>query len=59
MGPSPATPAGQSLIVKVMMKVMKVVVVVVAIRIRLEICHKNYTTGFLGQKIYTLKKRKL
>ena len=22
---------------------------------RLEICQKNYTTGFLGQKIYTLK----
>ena len=22
---------------------------------RLEICQKNYTTGFLGQKFYTLK----
>ena len=25
---------------------------------RLEICQKNYTTGFLGQKLYTLKVRK-
>ena len=26
---------------------------------RLEICQKIYTTGFLGQKFYTLKMRKL
>ena len=31
MGPSPATPAGQSLIAKVRMKVMKVVAVVVVV----------------------------
>ena len=32
MGPSPVTPAGQSLIAKVMMKVVAVVVVVVAMK---------------------------